>query len=262
MSVVRLTIAYLGTRFCGWQRQPDAPSVQQHLEEALTELCGRPVRAVAAGRTDAGVHAEGQEVHLQALGDQELEDLPTSAWVHGGNKGLPGEIRILRAQRMPDGFDARRSCVAKRYRYRLWHGGVTPPHAALICAPLQPGVDLDRLAEIAPLLQRTADFAAFGKTGGAPSSSVRTVTRCELERFDAQRSDLVVEGPGFLRGMVRAMVGALQEVARGRLQVADLEDLFVGGGARANPHAPAHGLTLEHVRYPIEGDDAHPPPLD
>ncbi|REJ83973.1 MAG: tRNA pseudouridine(38-40) synthase TruA [Acidobacteria bacterium] len=255
--VVRLTIAYLGTAYSGWQRQPNASTVQQTVEEAVKTFCGRSLRVVGAGRTDAGVHADGQEAHLQGA----VPPLPPMAWVHGVNRLLPSDVRILRARSMPCGFDARRDARCKRYRYRWWTGGVMTPHEALVRARLGPDVAVEHLAHLAACFVGEHDFAAFAKTGGAPARTRRTLRRCEIVRVDEQRVDLVVEGRGFLRGMVRAIAGTLEDAARGRIDEARLSALLEGGArasrSQAGPNVPALGLTLERVEYDEddEGED-------
>ena len=239
---VRLVVAYDGTAYAGWQRQPNAVAVQQRLEEALERLLGAPARTVGAGRTDAGVHAEGQVVS-SAL----PRPFAISGLVAGLNHHLPPDIRVRAATPAPLGYDARRAAVAKRYRYRLLPGGPPSPALARYVVAVEGALDRGRLeAATRPLVGRH-DFSAFALAGGAARTSVR---RIFAARWQREGDELVLRlcGDGFLRGMVRGLVGTLLEVASGRRSLDELVRLL-GGGARsaAGPTAPARGLCLEAV---------------
>lgn len=257
--VVRLIVAYDGTELSGWQRQPNTTeSVQQKLEEALARIEQRPVSATASGRTDAGVHALGQAVHL---GPPEV-DVPLRSLVLGSNAYLPPGIRVLRADRMPTGFHARKCAASKLYRYRWTRARVVLPQEARYVAPARASVDVGAMREAAARLAGRHDFSAFAKSGGAHQQGVRTVTGIELlELGDELR--LEVRGDGFLRGMVRAIAGTLMEVGQGRRAPGSIDELLGGDGeppaAReaSGPNAPACGLTLVEVDY-----DAPWQPLD
>ncbi len=242
--VVALRLAYRGTSYAGWQRQANALTVQQRLEEALAELAGRPVRVAGASRTDAGVHAAGQVAHLAPPGR-----LPLRALVHGTNRFLPQDIRVLSAVRMREGFDARKSARAKTYRYRLVRTEVLSPLDALFAVRAECDLDLAAMRRATTALPGTHDFTAFALTGGSHRSAVRRIFGAEwLEH--GERLDLVVTGSGFLRGMVRGLVGTLLEVGQGKRPPESMTDLLAGAprGA-AGPTAPARGLTLERVDY-------------
>lgn len=244
---VRLTLGYVGTRYAGWQRQANALAVQQVLEEALATLTGEKVRAVGAGRTDAGVHAEGQHVSFALARDFALGGL-----VHGTNRLLPGDIRVLAAEPAPDGYDAQRDAVAKLYRYRLDRRRVPPAASAPFVAPAPPGLALEALAAAARATVGRHDFAAFTLAGAATRTSIRRIHAAWWEEAGAELVFRIL-GDGFLRGMVRALVGTQLQVATGDRALADYVALL-GGGVRgdAGPTAPARGLCLERV------DDALP----
>lgn len=241
----RLTVAYLGQPFAGWQRQPNAPTVQAALEEALAALAGERVVTTGAGRTDAGVHARGQVVHGTLP-----RPLPVRALVHGVNAHLPASVRVLEAQLAPAGFDARRHAEAKEYLYRLSRAAVVSPFDAPFLWQVPSRLDLARLrAGTAPLVGRH-DFAAFALSGGSHRSSVRTVYLAEWSEAGPELTFRVV-GDGFLRGMVRGLVGTLVEIGLGRREPAGLGGLLAGGvRADAGPTAPAAGLCLARVFYP------------
>jgi tRNA pseudouridine38-40 synthase len=255
-----LTLAYEGTRFAGWQRQSNALAVQQLLEEALAKLTGESVRTVGAGRTDAGVHAEGQAVSLALR-----RDFPPERLLGGLNHHLPADVRVRAACRAPAGFDARRDARAKVYRYRLATTVPPPPRVARFVVPAPPELDPGRLAAGARALAGRHDFAAFALAGGAARTSVRRIFCAAFdERPTAGGSELVfrIAGEGFLRGMVRSLVGTLIEVGTGRRSLADFASLLAGGerGA-AGPTAPARGLCLERVDFGPPFAPGSPPPL-
>lgn len=244
---IRARLAYFGGPFAGWQRQINAPTVQGELEVALARLYGRAVPAVAAGRTDAGVHADGQVVHFDAPLAIPLRGVRAAL-----NSLLPAEIRVLAVHAAGAGFDARRSARRKRYRYRLAWGEPLLPVEALrrLLLPTRP--DLAALARAAALVPGTRDIAAFalaGHAGTGARGTVRTITACRLIPR-GRRLDLVVEGDGFLRGQVRRIVGALIDVGRGAASEDWFASLLAGGPATPPaPTAPARGLTLERVFY-------------
>ena len=243
--VYRLKLAYRGTAYAGWQRQPNALAVQQVVEEALADLLGEEVTIVGAGRTDAGVHARGQIAHLR------LErEFPLRGLVHGGNTRLPEDIRILAADRMPEGFDARRSAAAKEYRYRLVRAPVLSPLDSLQAVRLPPGVKIEPMRVAAAALPGRHDFTAFALAGGSHRDPLRRILLAEwLERGRVVVLRLV--GDGFLRGMVRSIVGTLLEVGRGRRGPDEIERLLTGRPrSEAGPTAPAHGLVMYEVFYP------------
>jgi tRNA pseudouridine38-40 synthase len=250
-----LTVAYRGTEYSGWQRQPNATTVQQRLEEALEELLGESVRVVGAGRTDAGVHARGQVAHITATaGDRDGSagaELPDSAFVHGTNRHLPPDIRVLAAGRMADGFHARKSALSKVYSYRMVPTLVMSPLDGVFAVQIDPRVQVEAMSEAATGLVGWHDFSAFALAGGAHSDPRRLISRAEL--LEGGRGDLVfeVEGNGFLRGMVRSLVGTLLAVGLGKMTPEQFLKLLRGAPrSEAGPTAPPQGLVLERVHYP------------
>ncbi len=240
-----LWIAYDGTRWAGWQRQTNATAVQEVIETALERLLGERVAIVGAGRTDAGVHADGQIASMR-IG----RHFPAAGLVHGANHHLPGDIRVVAAAPMADSFHAQRCATAKVYRYRCHEGRFAPADRASFVLPVPSGLDW-RAVETATLaLPGHHDFSAFALAGGAPGSTLRTIFAASWSREGTERV-LRVAGEGFLRGMVRALAGTLLEVGQARRSVADFASLL-GGGDRgaAGANAPAQGLALERVDYP------------
>jgi tRNA pseudouridine38-40 synthase len=200
-----------------------------------------------ASRTDAGVHARGQAVSFELP-----EPFPERGLVHGTNHHLPEDVRVLAAAAAPAGFHARKHALGKEYCYRLSRAPVLSPLDAPYAVRVPAEIDPARMAEAASLLPGRHDFSAFALAGGAPGQPFRTVRRAVWEER-GEELRFRIEGDGFLRGMVRALVGTLIEVGMGRRTPASFADLLGGGPrAAAGPTAPAHGLVLEKVLYPPE----------
>jgi len=241
----RLTIAYVGTAFGGWQRQPNAPTVQQVVEEALARVAGAAVDVVGASRTDAGVHAEGQVAHLRLA-----RALPPHALVFGGNSLLPDDVRILGASEAPSEFHAQRASAGKEYRYRIHGAPVVSPFARPFVWPHAGPLDRGAMAAATQSLVGRHDFAAFALAGGSHRASGREIYAAE---WSAEGAELVLRivGDGFLRGMVRSIVGTLVEVGRGRRTPESFAALLAGAPrSAAGETAPASGLCLVRVFYP------------
>lgn len=244
----RLRIAYVGTDYAGWQRQDNALAVQQVVEEALARILGRSVTVHGAGRTDAGVHARGQVAHLTVAAGSAPEET-RRALVHGANRYLPATVRVLDADAVDETFHARKSAVFKVYRYRLCHARVIDPFRWPFVVPAPAGLEVGAMNRAASLLPGRHDFSAFAKSGGSHGRPERTIHQAGwTETGDELR--FCVAGDGFLRGMVRALVGTALEVGRGRRSLDDFAKLLDGGPrSAAGPNAPARGLCLESVEY-------------
>ena len=242
--VYRLTLSYVGTAYAGWQRQPDTLTVQEVVEGAVAAIVGTETPVVGAGRTDAGVHARGQVAHVEVREAVELRAL-----VHGTNHHLPADVRVMAADRVRDGFHARKSARAKEYGYRLSRRRVLSPLDAPFVVSIGRSVEIEALHCAARMLVGEHDFTAFALAGGSHGQPRRTVFAADWVRRGDELEFRIV-GDGFLRGMVRSLVGTLLEVGRGRRSLAEFEALL-GGAPRsaAGPTAPAHGLTLERVLY-------------
>lgn len=241
----RMTVAYQGGAYAGWQRQANAFTVQEALENALSAQTGERIIVTAAGRTDAGVHAAGQVVHFDLR-----RPVPASALVHGTNRLLPDDIRVLRAEPVAPSFHARFDAVAKSYRYRLYRGRFVPPSDAPFAAPVRDDIDFDRLRTATLHLPGRHDFRAFALAGGAHKTTERTIFSAGW-RDASPILELTIVGDGFLRGMVRSLVGTLLEVGFGKRKSGELVRLLTGADrSAAGPTAPAQGLSLERIDYP------------
>jgi tRNA pseudouridine38-40 synthase len=257
--VARLIVSYRGGAYAGWQRQANALSVQEVLERALGGLAGRPIRVFGASRTDAGVHARGQVAHLDPdLDSNEDLELPLGALVHGTNRKLPEDVRVLAADRMPAGFHARKHAASKVYSYRLSRAAVLSPLDAPFAVRVDPRIDPARLAAATAFLVGRHDFSAFAAAGGSHRQPFRRVLAAGWTEEDPELR-FTIEGEGFLRGMVRALVGTLVDVGLGRRTPEELAALLAGAprGA-AGVTVPARGLVLERVIYPPEWQPAEP----
>ncbi len=240
----KLTLSYRGESYAGWQRQPNAVSVQEVVEAAVSEILGCHAPVTGAGRTDAGVHARGQVAHVDSP-----RGLPESALVEGVNARLPEDVRVMQAEIVADTFHARYDAVGKEYRYAMTSSRVQSPLDSLFCLRLKHAVDVGAMTEAARAFVGRWDFSAFAKSGGAHGQPVREVMLCELE-VDGPRLFFRVIGEGFLRGMVRAMVGTLLEVGTGRLETGSIRKLLEGRPrSEAGANVPANGLVLEKVFY-------------
>jgi tRNA pseudouridine38-40 synthase len=245
--VYRLTLSYVGTAYAGWQRQNNALAVQEVVENALAEVLREHVGIVGAGRTDAGVHARGQVAHLEI--DREVE---LAALVGGTNHHLPRDVRVIAAERVRDGFHARRCARAKEYRYRLTRVGVISPLDAPFVVSTRGELDLSPLTDASREIVGEHDFSAFAIAGGGHSQPRREVFEISWHE-DGPELELRIVGAGFLRGMVRSLVGTLLEVGRGLRSVESFVDLLQGAPrTAAGPTAPAHGLVLMRVVYDSE----------
>ena len=242
-----LQIAYDGSSYAGWQRQENAVSVQQRIEEAVAELTARTPSVVGSGRTDAGVHSTGQVAHTTFPGGWGSRNV-----VLGLNSHLPADIRVLAAREIRPDFHAQRSATAKTYLYRLSAKEVLDPFEARRSVRIRATLDLQAVRRASSALQGTHDFASFAKSGGSHDSAVRTVFRLDWTRA-GELIELQIEGDGFLRGMVRALVGTLLEVGEGRRDAGSMHELLAAKDRTlAGPNAPACGLELARVDYPEE----------
>jgi tRNA pseudouridine38-40 synthase len=250
MGLYRVTLAYDGTDFRGWQAQrPDGGrTVQGELEAALSRLAdGARVAVAGAGRTDTGVHALGQVASFELPRLFAPDDLARAL-----NGLLPADVRVLAAAMAPPGFHARRSATGKLYRYVLDTGPVQLPQRRRFAAHVPFLLDQDRVREAALLYLGRHDFASLASAGSSVKTTERTVRRSEVA-FEGDTMTYEVEADGFLRKMVRSLVGGLVAAGRGALDGGALRKALEVRDRRAwPPPAPACGLFLVRVDYPPE----------
>jgi tRNA pseudouridine38-40 synthase len=240
----RTTLAYDGTNYCGWQVQHGQPTIQAVLNEVLQRLEGAPVTTYGAGRTDRGVHAEGQVVSFRLTREWEGAALRQAL-----NGNLPSDIRVLEAAAADERFHARFDARDKTYRYQLYTGDVMSPLLERYAWHYPYPLDLVRLLANGEQLLGTHDFTAFTVADCEAKTRVRTLTDFRVETT-GPLWQIFFSGDGFLRYQVRTMVSALVEVNRGRLAVSSIAELIRSHNRKlVGAAAPAKGLTLVKVEY-------------
>ncbi|RJE48249.1 tRNA pseudouridine(38,39,40) synthase TruA [Dehalobacter sp. MCB1] len=246
MRNILLRLAYDGTNYHGFQRQPEehGQTIQGELEKVWKKLFAEEIRITTAGRTDTGVHAAGQVVNFCSEARIPQEKIPKAI-----NSILPYDIRILEARDMPEDFSARRSAKWKRYDYRIDNGRIPDVFRRLYALhePVQLNVDAMQMA--ASQLEGKHDFSAFAAAGSSAKSFVRTLYHCKVCWLDEQ---IVVTciGNGFLYNMVRIIAGTLLDVGKGRILPEEISDVIMSRDrTKAGETAPARGLTLTYVNY-------------
>jgi tRNA pseudouridine38-40 synthase len=242
---IRLLLEYDGTRYHGWQRQADAATLQQTLEEALERLTGEQVTLIGSGRTDAGVHARGQVANFRTR-----SAIPLQAFHQGLNSMLPNDIAVLAADEAPPKFHARKSAQAKTYEYRILNRPTRSPLHHHYAWWIAPPLDLAAMARAAAVLPGEHDFSAFRASGSDNQNPRRRVLAAGWRHSEGGWLNFHITATGFLRGMVRSLVGTLVEVGRGKAPATVLADLLKSGARHlAGPTAPPQGLYLVEVFY-------------
>jgi tRNA pseudouridine38-40 synthase len=241
---IRLTIAFDGTDYHGWQIQDDAPTVQGLISAALIRITGQPVSLTGSGRTDSGTHARGLVSNFFTE-----SAIPPNQLVRALNSLLPRNIRILSAGSVSENFHARKSAVSKTYRYQIYRGNILPPHLLREYFHYPYPIDIAKMKYAAHFFVGDHDFASYAKTSSTPANTIRRIFRCDLQQ-EGFKLTLTVEGNGFLHHMVRNMAGTLLEVGRGAISMQNFIELFnKRDRTQAGFTAPAHGLILLKVQY-------------
>ncbi len=244
MKRIRLTIAYDGTNYCGWQIQPGRPTIEASMNEALLELLGCPAKVIGASRTDSGVHALGNV----AVFDTESR-IPAEKFCYALNSRLPEDIRVLRSEEVAPDWHPRKVKATKHYAYRICNREIPLPQERLYTYWYRYELDLDRMRRAAEALTGEHDFKSFCSPGTDITDTVRTIFSSDIER-SGDTVTVSVSGNGFLYNMVRIIVGTLLRVGTGRLEPEDMQVILDAKDRRAaGETAPARGLTLMGIDY-------------
>jgi tRNA pseudouridine38-40 synthase len=256
MRNIKLTIAYDGTSFRGWQIQPGLPTIQGAIADAASQITQEKVFIQGASRTDAGVHALGQVAHFKTQ-----SALPTAEFQRALNALIPPAIRIVAAEEVGPDFHARWQAQGKTYRYRIYRGLVLPPFDYRRALHYSGPLDESAMAAAAREFEGERDFSSFAASSGSKDDdrereTVRVILSSEIIR-EPDRDEIVyvVRGRSFLRYMVRKIVGTLIEVGKGRLTPADIPQIFEARDrSRSGPTVPPEGLYLVSLEYPDPTD--------
>jgi len=244
MRNIKMTVAYVGTHYAGWQVQPEQATIQGVLEQRLSRLLQEPVRIAGAGRTDAGVHARAQVANFKTASRIQPDGLRRAM-----NARLPTDIRVVRAEDVDIDFHARTDARGKEYRYRMALGEYVSPFDAPFVTAIRGNIEPGRMSQAAALFIGSHDFESFCPADCQLESKRRTIDQSEVVE-DGAFLEYRVRGNGFLRHMVRTIVGTLIDVGQGRRQPGAINDILASRDRRtAGPCAPARGLVLERVIY-------------
>ena len=246
MSTIKLTLEYEGTAYAGWQRQPNRPTIQEQVELALFQITQENIPVVAAGRTDAGVHALGQvaSFHSEKL-------LAPSKWAHALNRYLPKDIAVLKSEEVETSFHARYSAIGKRYEYHIRLHACRSALERNRAWHLRSALDLGLMQQTIPYLLGTHDYSSFEGPRSDTKTRICSISHMAIHQ---QESLLImqIEADRFLKQMVRAIVGTLVEVGRKRRHPHELPSIIQARDRRtAGETAPPQGLYLVEVLYGI-----------
>ena len=248
---IKLLLAFDGTGYAGWQKQKSDKTIQGLLEDNLQTMTGEEICLHGAGRTDAGVHALGMVANFHTS-----VNIPCQGLLKGLNSMLPDDIRILAASEVEPDFHARRNAKAKTYWYNFHNGPVQLPTERLYAANVPGDLNIEAMRKSLDYIVGTHDFSSFEGAGSrdlekSGRGAVRTVMEASLETLETGVDHrLIITGDGFLRHMVRNIIGTILDVGRGRLVESDISTILAARDrSAAGPTAPAAGLMLKEVHY-------------
>ena len=245
MRNIRLLIEYDGTNYRGWQVQPKGQTVQGMIEEKLTVITGETIHLIGSGRTDAGAHAFGQVAHFKTK-----SHLSRSSIQRALNSLLPPDIVIRRADEVEDDFHARKKSISKIYQYRILNQNLRSVFHRMYAWYIPQKLDFKEMKEATRWLTGEHDFSSFRSVGSPTRTAVRKVVRTEWKRSRDGLIRFEIEANGFLKQMVRAIVGTLVEVGKGKISSEEFRRILESQDRNmAGPTAPAHGLFLKEVKY-------------
>lgn len=242
---VRLTVAYDGTNYHGWQVQNNGITIESELNRCLTDLLREPIEVIGASRTDSGVHALGNIAVFDTT-----SRMPAEKISYALNQRLPEDIRVQRSEQVADDWHPRKCASRKTYEYRIYRAEFPMPVKRLYSLFTYHDLDVSRMQEAAAYLEGEHDFKSFCQTGAQVETTVRTLYSVEVE--EQGENDLVIRvcGNGFLYNMVRIIAGTLLEIGQGKKDPMDIFAILeVKDRSAAGPTAPAHGLTLMKYEF-------------
>jgi len=245
MRNIKIIVEYDGTYYHGWQRQPDDITIQQVLEEKIGTITQEKVTLISSGRTDAGVHAINQVANFRTKTTINAENL-----LRGINSLLPGDIVVKELSDVVEKFHARYNVKSKSYFYRIYNNSIRTALYRNYSWHVYYPLDVSAMREALSLLKGTHDFSSFCGADDDAANHIRTVMKADIEQGNDHLIVISLDGDGFLRYMVRNVVGTLADVGRGKTTVADFSDIMVAQDrTRAGITAPPQGLFLKEVRY-------------
>ena len=244
MKRVKLTVAYDGTAYHGWQVQPEGDTIQEELEKHLSQLLGEEIHILGVSRTDAGVHAQGNVAVFNTS-----HRMPVDKIALAMNTRLPADIKVQKSEQVADDFHPRFCETRKTYRYQIWNRPIPNPLVSRFSTYYYYKLDEKKMQQAADYLIGEHDFSSFCTAKPDRPNHVRTIYRCDVTR-DGDMITVMITGNGFLYNMVRIMTGTLLRVAQGKIEPESIPEI-IGRKNRqlAGPTAPACGLYLNKVFY-------------
>ena len=245
MRNIKLLIEYDGTNYLGWQVQPKGPTIQGILEERLGLLTGEKIRLFGSGRTDSGVHAIGQVAHFKTESSMDAHRMQRAL-----NSLLPPDIVIQKMEEVEESFHARKHSKSKVYEYRILNRNLRSVFHRGYVWHIPQKLDFKEMEKATQYLIGELDFSSFRSVGSPTRTTVRKVTRAEWKRGRSGLVRFEIEANGFLKQMVRAIIGTLVEVGKGKMSAVEFRRILESKErSKAGPTAPAHGLFLKEVKY-------------
>ncbi|MFB3884710.1 MAG: tRNA pseudouridine(38-40) synthase TruA [Thermodesulfobacteriota bacterium] len=245
MRNIRLLIEYDGTNYLGWQIQPKGSTIQGMIEEKLERITGERVHVIGSGRTDSGTHAFGQVAHFKTRSQLDVRSIQKAL-----NSLLPSDIVIREAEEVEEDFHARRAAKSKVYEYRILNRELRSAFHHPYAWHIPQKLDLEEMRRVSRILIGEHDFSSFRSVGTPTRTAIRKVMRAEWKRGEDGFIRFEIEASGFLKQMVRALIGTLVEVGRGKIDSKDFQKILDSKDRKkAGPTAPAHGLFLREVKY-------------
>ncbi|HRS88716.1 MAG TPA: tRNA pseudouridine(38-40) synthase TruA [Smithellaceae bacterium] len=245
MRNFKIVVEYDGSAYRGWQRQKNGLSIQQVLEEAIKKITGQKVSVIGSGRTDAGVHALNQVASFRCV-----TKLPVNSIYRGVNSVLPEDIVVKEMEEVPFEFHAQRDVKSKIYVYKICNQKLRPALGRNYSWFVRFDLDLPKMRQAAKYLLGTHDFSCFCATGTDVQDRVRTIMNIEIKKVAQGNIEIILEAKGFLKYMVRNIIGTLVEVGRGKRLPEEMKKIIASRDRKiAGATAPAHGLFLQEVKY-------------